>query len=169
MTRERVSGATFDKVVDIAWQIEMVRIQERGERDAKRPRGSDGFCGVHSRGQSYHNRGRTYRPAQMTRLAHRGASASHDSYNTHSGQSSFSALLAQSSHHASSAQASTGSSSGYPEQQFFHSRGCFECGDFGHIKRDCPRLLSGAPQQSSRPMTPLPAVMPPTQLARGGA
>ncbi|XP_070047405.1 uncharacterized protein [Nicotiana tomentosiformis] len=65
--------------------------------------------------------------------------------------------------------ASTGSSSGYQEQQFRHRKGCFEGGDFGHIKRDCPRLLSGAPQQSSRPIAPVPAVAPPTQPARGGA
>ncbi|XP_070048928.1 uncharacterized protein [Nicotiana tomentosiformis] len=38
MTRERVSGATFDEVVDIARQIEMARSQELGEREAKRPR-----------------------------------------------------------------------------------------------------------------------------------
>ncbi|XP_070048589.1 uncharacterized protein [Nicotiana tomentosiformis] len=37
MTRDRVSGATFDEVVDIARHIEMVRSQERVEREAKRP------------------------------------------------------------------------------------------------------------------------------------
>ncbi|XP_070047162.1 uncharacterized protein [Nicotiana tomentosiformis] len=168
MTRERVCGATFDEVVDIARKIEMVRSQERGERDTKRPRGSGGFGGVPSRGKSYPSRGHPYRPTQTTRPAHRGASASHSSYNAHSGQSSFSALPAQSSHHASSAQASTGSSSGYPEQQFHHSRGCFECGYFGYIKRDCSRFLSGAPQQSSRLIALAPAVTPPTQPARGG-
>ncbi|XP_070040220.1 uncharacterized protein [Nicotiana tomentosiformis] len=36
MIKERVSGATFDKVMDIARQIEMVRIQERGERERLR-------------------------------------------------------------------------------------------------------------------------------------
>ncbi|XP_070053492.1 uncharacterized protein [Nicotiana tomentosiformis] len=39
MTWERVSGATFDEVVDIALQIEMVRSKERGEREVKRPCG----------------------------------------------------------------------------------------------------------------------------------
>ncbi|XP_070047310.1 uncharacterized protein [Nicotiana tomentosiformis] len=103
MTRERVSCATFDEVVDIARLIEVVCNQEHGEREAKRPRGSGNFDGVPSGGQSYHNRGRPYRPAQTTRPAHSGASASHGSYSAHSGQSSFSALPAQSSHHASSA------------------------------------------------------------------
>ncbi|XP_070056436.1 uncharacterized protein [Nicotiana tomentosiformis] len=57
MTRERVSRATFDEVVDIAWPIEMVRSQERVERKAKMPRGSGGFSGVPSGGQFHHSRG----------------------------------------------------------------------------------------------------------------
>ncbi|XP_070046907.1 uncharacterized protein [Nicotiana tomentosiformis] len=39
----------------------------------------------------------------------------------------------------------------------------------GHIKRDCPRLLSGAPQQRTRSMVPAPKFPPPTQPARSGA
>ncbi|XP_070034448.1 uncharacterized protein [Nicotiana tomentosiformis] len=50
MTRERVSGASFDEVVDIARQIEVVHSQERGEREAKRPRGPGDFCDVLSGG-----------------------------------------------------------------------------------------------------------------------
>ncbi|XP_070036996.1 uncharacterized protein [Nicotiana tomentosiformis] len=56
MTRERLSGATLDEVVDIARQIEMVRSQERVEREAKRPRGSGDFSGVLSRGKFYRGR-----------------------------------------------------------------------------------------------------------------
>ncbi|XP_070047363.1 uncharacterized protein [Nicotiana tomentosiformis] len=136
----------FFKCGDTNHKIEVVRSQERGEMEAKRPRGSGSFGGIPSGGQSYHNRGRPYRPAQTTHPAHRDASASHGSYSAHSGQSSSSALLTQSSHHASSVQASTGNSSGYQEQQFRQRRGCFECGKFDHYKRDCPRLLSGDPQ-----------------------
>ncbi|XP_070045629.1 uncharacterized protein [Nicotiana tomentosiformis] len=106
--------------------------------------------------------GHPFRHAQTARLVHPGASSGHRSHNHQQGQSSFSALLAQSSHHASSAQASTSSSSKHQKQQFRQRKSCFECGDFGHIKRDCPRLLS-------RPMAPAPAVRPPVQLARGGA
>ncbi|XP_070035989.1 uncharacterized protein [Nicotiana tomentosiformis] len=51
MTRERVSGVTFDKVVDISRQIEMVQGQERTEREAKRPRGQGGFSGAPQGGQ----------------------------------------------------------------------------------------------------------------------
>ncbi|XP_070037206.1 uncharacterized protein [Nicotiana tomentosiformis] len=117
MTRERVSGATFDEVVDITRQIEMVCSQER---EAKRPRGSGGPSGVHSGGQPYHSRGRPYKPAQMARLVHRGASSSHGSYSARQSQSSLSALLAQSSSRAPSIQGSyvSGASSWY-----FGSRG----------------------------------------------
>ncbi|XP_070037258.1 uncharacterized protein [Nicotiana tomentosiformis] len=141
MTLENIAGAKFDEVVDSARRLEM----------------------------PYHNMGHPYRPAQMARSAQRGASDSYGSYNTRSGQSSFSALPVQSLQHASSAQVSTGSATGYQEHQLRQRRGCFDYGDLGHIKRDCPRLLSGTPQQSSRLMVPAPTVIPPTQLARGRA
>ncbi|XP_070020655.1 uncharacterized protein [Nicotiana sylvestris] len=105
----------------------------------------------------------------MTQPTHRGALVSHGFHIARSGQSSFSALPAQSSHHASSTQVSTGSSAGYQEQQFRQMRGCFECEDLGHFKRDCPRLLSGTTQQISRPMEPAPTDAPPAQPAQGGA
>ncbi|XP_070058171.1 uncharacterized protein [Nicotiana tomentosiformis] len=85
MTRERVSGATFDEVVDIVRQIEMVRNQERGERESKRPCGPGDFSGVPSGGQFYRGRGRPYRNAQMGRPVHRGALSSHGSYSYHQG------------------------------------------------------------------------------------
>jgi len=47
-----VSGATFDKVVDITRQIEMVHSQEQVEREAKGPRGQGGFSDVPSGGSS---------------------------------------------------------------------------------------------------------------------
>ncbi|XP_070047121.1 uncharacterized protein [Nicotiana tomentosiformis] len=102
MTRESVSGATFDKVVDIAQQIEMVHSHEREEREAKRPQGSGGPSGVPSGGQSYYNKGHPYRPAQMARPAHGGTSSSHGSYTARTGQSSLNALPAQSSSRAPS-------------------------------------------------------------------
>ncbi|XP_070055188.1 uncharacterized protein [Nicotiana tomentosiformis] len=48
MTRESVSGARFDEVVDIARWLEFVRSQECKEREAKRPHGSGGFSSVYS-------------------------------------------------------------------------------------------------------------------------
>jgi len=126
------------------------------------------YNGVPLGGQFHRGRGHSYRHTQTGRPAHCSASASHGSYSAHSGQSSFSALLAQSSHHDSSAQASAGHPSGYQEQQFLHRKGCFECGEFSHFKRECPRLLSGVSQQSSQPMESAPIVIPPTLPSRGG-
>lgn len=65
MTRERVSTSTFDEVVNIARQIEMVCSQEHGEREAKMPHSSGGFRGVPSRGQSYHNKRHPFTHAHM--------------------------------------------------------------------------------------------------------
>ncbi|XP_019241921.1 PREDICTED: uncharacterized protein LOC109221957, partial [Nicotiana attenuata] len=64
-----------------------------------------------------------------------------------------------------------GSSGGYPGQQAQTSRyqasvprGCYECGDPGHIKRTCPRLRGKAVQQGQQSMDPAPAAQP----SRGG-
>ncbi|XP_070017187.1 serine/arginine-rich splicing factor RSZ22-like [Nicotiana sylvestris] len=88
MTRERVSGATFEKFVDISREIESVRRQEQDEREAKRPRGS-------------------------------GASTSH-----------------------SGAWGSIQSPSPAPGS-------CYECGELGHMWRQCPHRLGGSSQQRS--------------------
>ncbi|XP_070040950.1 uncharacterized protein [Nicotiana tomentosiformis] len=93
MTREIETGARFDEVVDIARCLELVRSQEREEREAKSPHSSGGFSSPSSGGQSHHSRGNPFRPAQMARLVHHGALASHGSYNARMGQSFFSALV----------------------------------------------------------------------------
>ncbi|XP_070047090.1 uncharacterized protein [Nicotiana tomentosiformis] len=61
MTRERVSGATFDEVVDIARQIEIVRGQERAEREDKRPHGQGGFSGAPQGGNSFGHQEQQFR------------------------------------------------------------------------------------------------------------
>ncbi|XP_075109217.1 uncharacterized protein LOC142181004 [Nicotiana tabacum] len=116
--RERVFGATFKEVVDIAREIGSIHRQERVEREANRPCGSGSFGGVPSGGKFHHDRGCPYRHAQTTQPVHRGELLSHSSHINRSCQYSFSALPAQSSHHASSAQVFAGSSSGYQEEQF---------------------------------------------------
>ncbi|XP_070054908.1 uncharacterized protein [Nicotiana tomentosiformis] len=116
MTRERVSGATFDEVVDIARQLE--------------------------------------------------------------GQSSLSAIPAQSTSRAPSVQGSSvlnssGSYSGSqgPPQNSppFFERDCYECGELGHVRKYCPCLMRGPVEQISHVMTFVPIAPPPTQPARGGA
>ncbi|XP_070002901.1 uncharacterized protein [Nicotiana sylvestris] len=154
MTRERVSSATFEKVDDIAREIELVRCQKRDEREAKRPRGSGSFGGVPSRGQFQHRRGCSFRHAQSTLPVHRGASSGHGSHNSHQGHSSLSALPAQSSSRAPSVQGSSmpGPSTGHSSargsfQSLFPAPGsCYKWGEFGHMRRQCPHLLEGPSQ-----------------------
>ncbi|XP_070054666.1 uncharacterized protein [Nicotiana tomentosiformis] len=129
MTRERVSGVTFD--------------EERTEREAKRPRGQGGFSGAPQGGQ--------FQQDQFQQS-----------------QSSFSALPTHGSYYALPAQVSSGNSFRHQEQPFRQMRGYFECGDFGHIARYCPRLLGGTAQRSTRPTAPAPVALPPAQPARGG-
>ncbi|XP_070054843.1 uncharacterized protein [Nicotiana tomentosiformis] len=68
-----------------------------------------------------------------------------------------------------------GSSSGYSGQQgqasgqqSTISRGCFECGDLGHVKRFCPRLWGKAEQQDYLPLITAQAVTPAVWPPRGG-
>ncbi|XP_070001947.1 uncharacterized protein [Nicotiana sylvestris] len=151
MTRERVSGATFDEVFDIAHEIESVHFQERDERKSKRPRGSGSFGSAPSRGQFQHGRGRPFRHAQSARPFYRGVSLGYGSHSSYQGHSSLSALPVQSSSHAPSVQGSSmrGPSTGHfgvsgsLQSPFPAPRSCYECGEFGHMTRQCPHLLEG--------------------------
>ena len=54
----------------------------------------------------------------------------------------------------------------FPQPQY--QDGCFKCGDYGHIRRTCSRLLGVPPSyQGSRAMVPAPVAAPPAQPARG--
>ncbi|XP_070031653.1 uncharacterized protein [Nicotiana tomentosiformis] len=177
MTRERVSGATFDEVVDIALQIEMVRGLERVDREAKRPRGQGGFSGTPSGGQFQHGRCRSFRHAQTARPVHRGASSGHGCHSYQQVRSSLGALPAQSSSHAPSGQGSSmsGPSASYPGalgsfQSPAPAPGCCnECGEFSHMRRECPHLVGGPAPQRSQSMSSALVPPPPAQSARGGA
>ncbi|XP_019236804.1 PREDICTED: uncharacterized protein LOC109217034 [Nicotiana attenuata] len=68
-----------------------------------------------------------------------------------------------------------GSSSGHPDARGslqspppFAARGCFECGDLGHIKRFCPHLTGGSSQQRSQLSASALVTSPLAQLAWGG-
>ncbi|XP_070043010.1 uncharacterized protein [Nicotiana tomentosiformis] len=177
MTRERVSGATFDEVVDIARQIEMVCSQERFEKEAKTPHGQGGFSGAPFEGQFQHGRGRPFRHAKMARPGHRGASSGHGSHSYHLGHSSLGVLPAQSSSRAPSGQGSSmpGPSASYPgargslQSPAPAPRSCYECGEFGHMRRECTRIVGGPAPQRSQSMSSAPSPPAPAQPARGGA
>ncbi|XP_070039196.1 uncharacterized protein [Nicotiana tomentosiformis] len=165
MTLGNVAGSRFDEVVDSARWLEIVRTQEHEDREAKRPRGPGNSSDVPSGGQPYHNRGHPYRPAQMARSAHHGASVSHGPYSDRQSQFSLGALPSQSSSRAPSVQGSSvpGSSGSYsgsrgPPQNLppFFERDCYECGELGHVRKYCPRFSRGPVQQRSQATTPAP-------------
>nr|XP_009782195.1 PREDICTED: uncharacterized protein LOC104230974 [Nicotiana sylvestris] len=116
------------EVVDIAWEIEF-----------------------------HHNKGRPYRHAQTVRPVHRSASSGHGSHSSQQGQSSLSTLPAQSSSRAPSVKGSSmlGSSTSYSgapgslQSPPPTPGSCYECGEFGHIRRKCPHLVGGPAQQRS--------------------
>ncbi|XP_070054478.1 uncharacterized protein [Nicotiana tomentosiformis] len=143
MTRERVSCATFDEVVNIARQIEMVRSQEHGEREVKRLHSSGGFSDVPSGGPL---------------ISEFPSSSEFVPCSFSSGSSTLSA-------------SNRFSGSWGPPQYLppYSERGCFECGDLDHIKRYCPCLSGGPAQRRSQTTTSAPVTSPPAQPAWGGA
>ncbi|XP_019259362.1 PREDICTED: serine/arginine-rich splicing factor RSZ22A-like [Nicotiana attenuata] len=46
---------------------------------------------------------------------------------------------------------------------------CYECGEFGHMKRECPRRRGGRFQQRDQPPSSTPATSAPSQSGRGGS
>ncbi|XP_070042492.1 uncharacterized protein [Nicotiana tomentosiformis] len=147
----------------------MVRGQKRVEQEAKRPRGQGGFSGAPFGGQFQHGRGRHFRQAQSARPFHRGTSSGHGSHSSHQGHSSLSALPVQSSSRAPPIQGSSmsGSSTSHPcargSLQFSPPAlgSCFECGELGHMWRQCPYRHGGLSQKRSQPPTTAPATSPP--------
>ncbi|XP_070047332.1 uncharacterized protein [Nicotiana tomentosiformis] len=98
----------------------------------------------------------------------------HGSYISYQGQSSLSALPAQSMHRSPSVQGSSvpgsfGSYSGSqgPPQNSppFFERDYYECGELGHVRKLCPRLSRGLVKHRSRATTSAPVAPPPAQEA----
>ncbi|XP_070045063.1 uncharacterized protein [Nicotiana tomentosiformis] len=113
----------------------------------------------------------------MTRLVHRGALTSHGSYSNRPGQSSLSALPAQSSSRAPSVQGSSvqGSSRSYSGSRGtiqspppMTDRSCYECGEFGHVRNYCPRFMGHLVHKKGPLMTSALVTSSPAQPVRGG-
>ncbi|XP_070032076.1 uncharacterized protein [Nicotiana tomentosiformis] len=173
---ENASGARFDEVVDIARRLELVFSQEREERESKKPRGSGGFSGVPFWGSPTTVGVILIYPLRwLVRfiLVHYLATV-----HTVLARGSHISVLsqAQSSSRAPSVQSSSapGFSIGYSGSRGLiqsppplKDRGYYECGELGHIRRDCPHLLGGLVQQRGRATTSAP-VTSPHCVARSG-
>nr|XP_033508662.1 uncharacterized protein LOC117273592 [Nicotiana tomentosiformis] len=94
LVREAKTDAWFDQVVDISKHLDHIHKHEREEWEGERPRGLGGFGGASSGGQTYHIRGRPFRPAQSARQIPYGSLVSHSSYSSRHVHSSFSRLSA---------------------------------------------------------------------------
>ncbi|XP_070020539.1 uncharacterized protein [Nicotiana sylvestris] len=196
MSREVEMGPEYQLVVEIACRIEGYR--QRGREKIlqdKRAQFSGEFRGSPARGRGHFGRGHPSRPPYSAPPPPpRGApirpyfSAKLESsyrppaiqgfsggYSGHQGSSSvYFSAMPESSYRPPAIQ---GSSSGYSGHQAQTSgqqdmvlRGCYECGDQGHMKRTCPRLWGKAVQHGQQPMIPAPVAHPPRgggQMGRG--
>ncbi|XP_070032837.1 uncharacterized protein [Nicotiana tomentosiformis] len=135
--------------------------QERVEREDKRPRGHGGFSGAPS----------------GARPVHYGASSGHGSHSYQQGRSSLDALPVQSLSCGPSGQ---GLSMPGPSASYPGARGslqspapapgtCYECGEFGLMRRECPRIVGGPAPQRSQPLSSTPNLPPPAQPAQCGS
>ncbi|XP_070045253.1 uncharacterized protein [Nicotiana tomentosiformis] len=157
MAQDIEMGTSYELVIEIARRIEDARqhSREKTTRD-KQFRYSGEFSGAPAG-----VRGQSSRPTYPTLLPPRGAPV----------RPYFSAMP-ESSYWPPAIQ---GSSGGYSRhqgqasgQQSAVSRGCYECGDPGHMKRFCPKLRGKAVQQGHQPMITAPAAPPVIRPPRGG-
>ncbi|XP_069144625.1 uncharacterized protein [Solanum lycopersicum] len=153
------SGVPFQKVVDAAKELEMIRREGFEQREGKRTRYSGYYGGAPPRSRGYLGRG--YHP-QSSKPIHVAIPASEAGYAGHNSSS-----LVHTSQGSSSRPVVRGGHSGHSgsSHQPASRRGCFECGDMGHFVRDCPRTRRGGLPQGSQASTSR-AAQPP---ARGGA
>ncbi|XP_070049901.1 uncharacterized protein [Nicotiana tomentosiformis] len=166
MAQEVEMGTSYQLVMEIAQRIEGYRQRGREQmhRD-KRVRYYGEFRGVPAGGRGQFGRGHPSRPTYPAPPPPRGAPV----------RPYFSAIL-ESSYRPPAIQGSSGGYSGHQgqtlEKQSTAPRGCYECGDPGHMKRFCPRLRGKAVQQSQQPMilapVAAPAVRPPRQGGQVG-
>ncbi|XP_070054958.1 uncharacterized protein [Nicotiana tomentosiformis] len=165
MAREVEMGTSYQLVVEIARRIEGYR--HRGRENTRQDKSayfSGEFRGAPPRGRGQFRRGQPSRPPYSSPPPPQGAPAcpyfsamlessyrppaiqgSSSGYSSYQGSSSsyFSAML-DSSYHPPAIQASSSGSKGHHGhtswQYIAAPRGCFECGDLGHMRRFSPRL-----------------------------
>ncbi|XP_069149168.1 uncharacterized protein [Solanum lycopersicum] len=153
------SGVPFQKVVDAAKELEIIRHEGFEQREGKRTRYSADYGGSPPRSRGYLGGG--YHP-QSSRPIHATIPASEAGYSGHNSSSAVHTSQGSSSRHAvRGGHFGHSGSSHQPTSR----RGYFECGDMGHFVRDYPRTRRGVLHQGSQASTSRDA-QPPT---RGGA
>ncbi|XP_070042937.1 uncharacterized protein [Nicotiana tomentosiformis] len=161
MAREVGMGTSYQLFVKIARRIEGYRQRDREQmpRD-KRFRHSGGFNGAPSGGRGQFGRGQPSRPTYPAPLPPRGAPVR--PYFSAMPESSYPlrAILGSFSWYSGHQGQTSGQQTTYP-------RGCYECGDPGHMKRFCPRLWGKAVQYDQQPMITIPVAAPAVRPPRG--
>ncbi|XP_070017757.1 uncharacterized protein [Nicotiana sylvestris] len=133
------------------------------------------FQGAPSRGQFQQGRSRSFRPSQSARPEYRGGSSGRGYQGSHQSQPSLSTLPAQSSSRAPSAQgssrpsasASHSSTRGSLQSQFPVPGSCYECGEFRHMRWECPRRAASSSYQRGQSSSSGPVSSAPAPPARG--
>lgn len=159
MARELEIGTTFNQAVEIDWQFMRIRSQGREAivRD-KRPYRSSNFSGTSSGGRVQFGRGLHGRPAYL--------------HNMQPLEQWLDLFLAHQFHHLlvlSSKFVPCSVYSCHQGQVHVHqpqsARGCYECRELRHMRRQCPRLVRGVALQSSHLVLPAPVSPCPSQSA----
>ncbi|XP_070030868.1 uncharacterized protein [Nicotiana tomentosiformis] len=166
---------TYQHVVSIARRLEGMRIREREEREAKRPRDYGTYNNSRAPAATRHGRGYVCRPIHSALPASSGIPDTPRPHVPYYAPPVFSVPPVRGAFSGQSSRSGPSQS-----QQPHPPRVYFECGDTRHIMRDCPRLRRGAPPQVSQ-APPIPqgpqasqamitalAATPHAQPTRGG-
>ncbi|KAG5596797.1 hypothetical protein H5410_038029, partial [Solanum commersonii] len=141
------SGVPFQKVVDVAKELEMIRCEGFEQREGKMTRHVGDYGGAPLRSRAYLGRG--YH-SQSSRPSHAAIPTSEAGYTGHNSSS-----WVHTSQGLSFRPVGRGGHSGHSgfSHQPTSRKGCFECGDMRHFVRDCPRTRRGGLHQGSQPLT----------------
>ncbi|XP_070034954.1 uncharacterized protein [Nicotiana tomentosiformis] len=179
MAREVEMGTDYKLVVEISRRIEGYHQRGREQmQQEKRTHFFGEFRGAPARGRGKFGRGQPSKPTYPAPTPSLGAPARpyfsampESSYRppVHQGSSSaYFSAMPESSYRPPAIHCYSSGYSGHQGQtlgqQSMVPRGCYECGDPGHMKRACPRLWGKAVQQGHQPMIAAPVV----RLLRGG-
>ncbi|XP_070004218.1 uncharacterized protein [Nicotiana sylvestris] len=136
MAKETGTEISFQDAANVARRVESV-LGMGGQGSDKRPRHSSGFSSASSGGGASFSRGQSSRPFHSALQASHGTSGGRGSYMPPYSQPVYSAPSAPIREHPLQSYYR-----GQPARQgqSSYQEGCFECGEYGHIRRACPKL-----------------------------